>query len=95
MLHAGIPASALDDVEDDEQGGHDPVVYRKTPEDDWHDAVYHDLGDIDRVIMQYRTGYRGYHVLSTNEIAKRLKVSPGLISQRARHIQSRLDEFDG
>lgn len=95
MLHANIPESALEDVDEDEGEGADIIAHQQTPMDDWHDAVYHDLGDIDRVIMQYRTGYRGYDILPNQEIARRLKVSPAAVTQRARRIQERLDEFNG
>ncbi len=93
MLHANIPASALDDADDDEGEGADVVAKNRSAMDDWHDAVYHDLGDIDRVIMQYRTGYRGYAPLSGIEIARRLKLSPAAVSQRSKRIQAKLDEF--
>jgi DNA-directed RNA polymerase specialized sigma subunit len=93
LLHAGLPLSVIEEMGDEDEDSNDPVAHQLTPENDWHDAVYHDLGDIDRVVMQYRTGYRGYPVLPNQEIAKRLKMSPTSVSQRARHIQDRLDEF--
>ncbi len=93
MLHANIPASALDAIDEEGEEGDDIAAKSRSPMDDWQDAVYHDLGDIDRVIMQYRTGYRGYQQLPGIEIAKRLKLSPAAVSQRSKRIQDRLDEF--
>ena len=71
------------------------MASRTDPYDEWVDAVYHDLGEIDRVIMSYRTGFRGAPVLSNGDIAKRLKMTPGAVSQRANRIQGKLDEFYG
>lgn len=94
MMQARIPLSAIEESEEDsEQDVPDVVAHQTTPEDEWLDAVYHDLGDIDRLVLQHRTGYRGAEVLPTNEIAKRLRMSPAAVSQRATRIQQRLDAF--
>jgi len=95
MLHAGVPLSVVEEMGDEDSESPDIIAHNQTGEQDWHDAVYHDLGDVDRVIMQYRTGFRGYPVLSTQEIAKRLRISPAAVSQRAVRIQGRLDEYHG
>ncbi len=96
-LRAGVPASRFEDAEsedgEDGEGTYDAVASASTPEQDWVDAVYHDSGDIDRIILQYRTGYRGAPVLPNQDIAKRLKISPAAVSQRAARLQARLDEF--
>lgn len=81
--------------DDEDEGGSDTVTNSRTPYDEWSDAVYHDLGDTDRLIFLHRTGYRGTPVLQNAQIAARLGVSPSYISQRASWIQKRLDEFDG
>lgn len=54
--------------------------------------VYYDLTDIDRVIMDYTMGQHGCPRLETSQIAKRLGISPGAVSQRKSKIQSMLDE---
>ena len=71
------------------------VATQHTDYDDWVDAVYHDLPEVDRVVMQYRTGFRGAPKLSNIEIAKRLKLSPAAVSQRVIRIQAKLDDFHG
>ncbi len=93
-MRARLPTSTYEDAgEEDERP--DVVAVERTLYDDWEDAVYHDLGPVDRLIMMHRTGYRGAEVLSTNEIAKRLNLSASAVSQRASRIQKRLDEVNG
>ncbi len=95
-LRAGVPMSKVEESDADgeeEDGGYDPTTSNMTAEQEWVDAVYHDCGDIDRIILQYRTGYRGAPILSNQEIAKKLKISAPAVSQRAARLQSRLDEF--
>ena len=61
-------------------------------DDAWADMVYYDLNEMDRTIMDYTLGLRGIRPLSTTELASRLGVSPGAISQRKAKIQTLLDE---
>lgn len=91
---ARVPLSSLE-TDDDDDTRPETVASSREPFDDWVDAVYQDLGDQDRLIMAHRTGYRGYPLLQNMDIAQKLRVSPAYVSQRARWIQSRLDEFDG
>mgnify|MGYP001571225807 CR=1 FL=1 len=95
QMRAGMPTSVIEnqDDEDDDDSSYDHVQHASSPEEDWLDAVYHDLGDIDRLILQYRSGYRGVPQLSNQEIAKQLKLSPSAVTQRANRIQARLDQF--
>lgn len=94
-MRARIPISVYEDASDDEDGAPDIIGSERTPYDEWIDAVYDDLGPVDRLIMMYRTGYRGADILDNNTIAQRLKLSPSAVSQRVRRIQSRLDSFHG
>ncbi len=93
-IRQGIPLSVLEDDDDDNDNAPDMVAHQVRPEDDWAEAVYHDLGDIDRVIFQHRTGYRGAEQLPNQEIARRLRMSAPAVTQRAQRIQARLDEFN-
>ncbi len=94
MMQSRLPLSSFEDAEENsEMEQPDLVAHQTTDEDEWMDAVYHDMGDIDRIILQHRTGYRGNPILPTQEIAKRLRMSPSAVSQRASRIQQRLDEF--
>ena len=93
-MRAQVPLSMWEAKFDDEDGeGSDVATQSHTPYDDWQDAVYHGLGQIDRLIMQYRSGYRSSPVLSGVEIARKLNITPATVSARASAIQSRLDEF--
>lgn len=94
MMRKRLPESSYEEGLGDDDGEVPDVVATETdPYDEWVDAVYHDLGEVDRVIMSYRTGFRGAPVLPTNEIARRMKLSPGAVSQRAAKIQARLDAY--
>jgi DNA-directed RNA polymerase specialized sigma subunit len=57
----------------------------------WVGFVYADLGPVDRVIMDYSLGRNGTPKLGATEIAKRLGITPGAVSQRAAKIQQLLD----
>jgi len=92
-MRARIPISAYEESFDEDDEAADIVGSERTEYDDWVDAVYDDLGEIDRLIMMHRTGYRNADVLSNQEIAQKLDVSPAAVSQRVSRIQKRLDEF--
>jgi len=61
----------------------------------WRELVYHDLGPVDQAIVDYTFGQHGAPVLETREIAKRLGITPGAVSQRKTKIQAMLDEQYG
>lgn len=94
-MRARIPMTSFEEGDDDDDTGQDVVGSTRTDYDDWAEAVFHDLGHIDKLIMQYRTGYGGADKLNNMEIASRVGISPAAVSQRARRIQARLDEFYG
>ena len=60
--------------------------------DAWVSLVYHDLGDVDKKILEYSLGLHGHKKLSNQEIAKKLNRSSGAISQRKIKIQQLLDQ---
>lgn len=57
----------------------------------WLDFVYDDLTPTDKLIMDMTLGRHGRRRVSTQEIAKKLNISPGAVSQRAAKIQAMLD----
>ncbi len=57
----------------------------------WAEMVYDDLLPQDQKVMEYALGLNGRKPLSNTEIARKLGKSPGLISQRKKHIQELLD----
>lgn len=59
----------------------------------WEGYVYHGLDPIDQVIMESSLGLNGKPRLSNGDIAKRLKLSGGAISQRSARIQKQLNAF--
>lgn len=59
--------------------------------DAWMDFVYGDLSPTDKLIMDMTLGRNGRRRASTQDIARRLNVSPGAVSQRAAKIQSMID----
>lgn len=58
----------------------------------WLTMVYDDLSPIDQQIMEYAFGLNGRRPRQNQEIARLLKRSPGLISQRKKAIQKLLDQ---
>jgi DNA-directed RNA polymerase specialized sigma subunit len=89
---ARIPMSMVEEADDDEDAP-DVIGSTRTKYDDWADAVYYGLGDIDRLIMSHKTGYRNYEVLDNQQIAQRLNLTPDTVQRRAQRIQQQLDAF--
>lgn len=69
-----------------------PITNQHDPAEIWTDYVYHDLGAIDKQIMEHAVGYNGKAKLRKVELARRLNISPAAVSQRARKIQEKLLE---
>lgn len=84
-FHPGVMEAAV--------GGEDdwrPPTMAKI--DPYHALVYSELAPIDQKIMEW-SGFQG-PTLPGNEIAKRLRLSAGAVSQRRAKIQKLLDEGD-
>lgn len=65
----------------------------QTPADDvWTEMVYNDADPVSQTIMDYTLGLHGSPVYGNAEIARRLGLTPGAISQRKARIQALLDE---
>lgn len=79
-------------VMDPETGGRLPGTETLTADDIWVEYVHHDLDPVDKKILEWKTGLYGKPVLSTNEIARRLKITPGAVSQRASKIAMKIEE---
>jgi DNA-directed RNA polymerase specialized sigma subunit len=62
--------------------------------DNWLKIVYHDLDPVDQLILEHSFGMHGKPVLPANEIAGRVGLSGGAVSQRKARIQNVLDEYD-
>jgi DNA-directed RNA polymerase specialized sigma subunit len=59
----------------------------------WHDYIYHDLNPVDQKIMEHTLGLHNRPILTNQEIASRVGLSPGAISQRKAKIQEKLDMY--
>lgn len=92
QAHSGTNTGSIIDEEGEVHSPASVIPGAHSKDDAWADMIYHDLGDTDRSIMEYTLGLRGVQPISTNEIAARVGLSPGAISQRKAKIQSMLDE---
>ena len=63
-----------------------------TAQDAWLDFVYGDLSPVDKLVMDMTLGRNGRKRTSTQEIARKLNISPGAVSQRAAKIQTLLNK---
>lgn len=57
------------------------------------ETMYGSLTPQEQVILEHKLGYNGKKVLSNNDIAKKLKMSPGRVSQMTTSLASKLDEY--
>jgi DNA-directed RNA polymerase specialized sigma subunit len=79
---------------DEGDGGWEPAVQGSDPVHARAHLIYDDLNPTDQVIMEYRLGLNGSPVLAPSEVARRLRLSPGAISQRSARIQRLLDQVE-
>lgn len=61
-------------------------------EDAWFNFVYDDLSPTDKLVADMTLGRHGRRRASTQDIAQRLNITPGAVSQRAAKIQAMLDK---
>lgn len=81
-----VAESGLTENEDGDQAIMYPGISKVNPEAVWMEYVHHDLAPIDQKILEWKTGYNGKEMLSNNEIARRLNLSAGAVSQRSAKI---------
>ncbi len=72
-------------------GDMSPEVLSLQKRQTWTDLVYDDLSPPDKLVLEHTLGLHGSPVLSNQELASRLRVTPGAVSQRKAKIQSILD----
>jgi DNA-directed RNA polymerase specialized sigma subunit len=90
-----VAESSLTEMDEGEASVMYPGVSKIDPEMVWMEYVHHDLPPIDQQILEWKTGYNGKPVLSNNEIARRLNLTAGAISQRSGRISERLNQGRG
>lgn len=74
-----------------EAEGFQPAV-EQAPTDVWLEFLYDDLTPTDQSILDATLGLHGRAKQSNQEIARRLRLSPGAVSQRKAKIQMLLDQ---
>ena len=63
-----------------------------TEQDAWAEFVYGDLTPVNKLIMDMALGTHGRRKASVQEIARKLNITPGAVSQRAAKIQEMLNK---
>lgn len=94
-FHQPLPESAtvVENTDETSDGNVASAIPGQTRgADAWMNFVYEDLGPTDKLIMDMTLGRNGRRPTSTQEIAKRLRITPGAVSQRAAKIQTMLDK---
>jgi DNA-directed RNA polymerase specialized sigma subunit len=56
-------------------------------------AMYGSLSPQEQYILEHKLGYNNNKILSNNDIAKKLKMSPGRVSQITASLAAKLDEY--
>jgi len=90
--HPSVSEGQMMDMGDPEKSDLAPAIHKPNLEEIWGDFVYMDSDPVDQKIIEWRTGRNGKPLLSNQQIAKRLKMTPSAVSQRAGRIQARLME---
>jgi DNA-directed RNA polymerase specialized sigma subunit len=75
---------------DDEGAIMYPGTESPDPEKILLEYLHHDLDPVDQKILEWRSGLYGKKQISNNEIARRVNLSPGAVSQRAAKIAARI-----
>jgi DNA-directed RNA polymerase sigma subunit (sigma70/sigma32) len=86
-----VPESQFMAPRGEDEGGDLPGMGGPTADDIWIDYVYHDLSPVDKQILEWKTGLHGKAMLSNNEIARRLRITPGAVTQRATKITALME----
>jgi len=56
-------------------------------------TMYSSLTAPEQVIVEHKLGYNNKKILSNNDIARKLKMSPGRVSQLTANLAAKLDEY--
>ena len=78
----------------DSQTGSDLLGDKGLSDKDYYNYVYDSVSPVDQKIMQWSSGY-GKVQLSNNEIASKLHLSPGAVSQHKARIQELIGQVRG
>lgn len=78
-----------------EETGASTVGSSGTTDDDYFEYVYASVSPIDQKIMEWASGYHKKPILSNNQIATKLRISPAAVSQRKAKIQQLMSDVRG
>lgn len=92
-ISEGMTAARTGDSDDSTNTEIASVTPNNTRDTDaWLNFVYDDLAPVDKLIMDMTLGRNGRRRASTQDIAQRLNITPGAVSQRAAKIQQMIDK---
>ena len=77
---------------DAESAGFMPNVVPDDDGDSWAEFVYFDMDAVNKKIMEWTLGLHGSDTFSNIEIARKLRLTPGAVSQRKQSIQKILNQ---
>lgn len=75
--------------------GQSTFATKNTTDADYIDYTYRSMGPVQQKIMQWSLGLKGKPILSNAQIARRLHLSPGAVSQRRLKINNTLSAIRG
>ena len=75
-----------------EIGNFNPAVANLAGHRAWVRAIYDDLNATNRLILEHTLGLYGKKVMSNQELARKLRLTPGAVSQRKATIQNLLNQ---
>lgn len=93
-LKSAVPAAVSEGIydtgESDTSGIALPAVSNSSPLGAVEDVIYDSLNERDRMIHDFKAGRHGKPVLTNQEIAMRLGISPAAVSQRSQQIAQQI-----
>lgn len=91
--HLPLPEGALSGRGEEDEEDFSPGVLGRDPSQALWGLVYHDAAGVDQKILEHALGLHGSPQLSNQEIASRVRLSPGAVSQRKAALQRQFDEL--
>lgn len=95
MVRPTVSEGSLQVADDTDSSGMAPGVDTPRNISGAEDAVYSSLDPRDQQIFDMKTGKHGKRMLSNQDIARRLGVTPALISQRSQQIAMQIQQTVG
>ena len=93
MVKPVLAEGTVSEPADEDSTGALPGTIQSNKLSTTEEAVYDSLTTRDRLIFDWKTGKHGKTMLSNQEIAKRLGVTPALISQRSQQIAMQIQDL--